>query len=154
MLKVRRRLVIALIALGLVCALVFSGAALAGSSLAPKLRSPRGGHAVKLGHVKFKVYVPDPGNAINGHIFLTLSNKRIVKGGTLRTPKHCGFHCDIATMKRVHGSAHLYTYVDPYHFSGNWQDTPGKYYWQVYYYPKGGVIGVLPSRVGSFRIVR
>jgi hypothetical protein len=146
MLKVRRRLVLALTAAGLVCALVFSGAALAGSSLAPKLRSPKGGKAVKVGHVKFK--------AINGHIFLTLSNKRIVKKGVLRTPKHCGFHCDIATMKRVHGSAHLYTWVDPYHFTGLWQDTPGKYYWQVYYYPKGGVIGVLPSAVGSFRIVR
>ncbi len=154
MLKVRRRLVIALVAAGLVCALVFSGAALAGNSLAPKLRSPRGGHAVKLGHVKFKVYVPDPGNVINGHIFLTVSDRRIVKRGILKTRPHCGFHCDIATMKRVRGSAHLYTWVDPYHFTGLWQDTPGKYYWQAYYYPKGGVIGVLPSAVGAFRIVR
>jgi hypothetical protein len=152
MLKSRRRLAIALAAVGLACAVGFSGVALA-AGLAPQLRAPRQGHAAHIGHVKLTVYVPDPGNAINGHIFLTVSNKRDVKGGVLRIPKHCGFHCDIATMKRVHGSAHLYSYVDPYHFTGNWQDTPGKYYWQVYYYPKGGVVGVLPSTIGSFRIV-
>jgi hypothetical protein len=103
------------------------------------------------GHVRLTVYVPDPGNAIKGNVFLTISNKRIVKGGTLRWSKHCGFRCDIATMKRV-GHSHMYTYVDPYHFPGNWQDTPGRYYWQVYYYPKNGV-GVLPSRIKSFRII-
>jgi hypothetical protein len=46
----------------------------------------------------------------------------------------------------------LSAYVDPYRFPGNWQDTPGNYYWQVFYYPKNGV-GILPGRVGSFRIV-
>ncbi len=102
------------------------------------------------GHVKLKVYVPDPANAINGKIFPTISNKRIVKGGVLKWSKNCGFRCDIATMKRV-GDSNVYRYVDPFNFPGNWQDTPGRYYWQVFYYPEGGV-GVLPSAVGSFRI--
>lgn len=154
MLKGRRRLAVALVATSLATTLVVTGVALAGSSLAPKLRSPGAGKALKVGHVKFTVYVPDPANVINGHIFLTVTNKRNVKGGVLRTPKHCGFHCDIATMKRVKGSAHLFTYTDPYHFTGNWQDTPGKYFWQAYYYPKGGVVGILPSGIKSFRIVQ
>ncbi len=138
-------------AVSVICLLALSGAA-AAAGLAPQLRSPKAGKAMAAGgRVKLTVYVPDPGNAINGHIFLTISNKRIVKGGTLRWSKKCGFRCDIATMKRV-GQTHLYTYVDPYHFPGNWQDTPGRYYWQVYYYPKNGV-GVLPSGIKSFRIV-
>ena len=37
---------------------------------------------------------------------------------------------------------------------GNWQDTPGKYFWQAYYYPKGGMVGILPSGIKSFRIVQ
>jgi len=134
-----------------VCLLGLTGVAGA-AGLAPQLRSPKGGKKLAAGHVKFTVYVPDPADAIAGHIFLVVSDKRIVKNGELRTPKHCGFRCDIATMKRV-GHSHLYTYVDPYHFSGNWQDTPGKDFWQVYYYPKGGVIGTLNSGVGAFRIV-
>lgn len=153
MLKIRRRTMVTVAAAVLALVLALSGAALAAGSLAPQLRSPRAGHAVTVGHVKLTVYVPDPANAINGHIFLLISDKRIVKRGLLNAPKHCGFLCDIAIMKRVHGSKHLFSYVDPYHFSGNWQDTPGKYFWQVYYYPKGGIIGVLPSRIGSFRIV-
>ena len=44
-----------------------------------------------------------------------------------------------------------YRYVDPFNFPDNWRDTPGRYYWQVFYYPEGGV-GVLPSAVGSSRI--
>ncbi len=38
--------------------------------------------------------MPDPAAAINGKIFLTISNKRIVKGGVLKWSKHCGFRCD------------------------------------------------------------
>jgi hypothetical protein len=151
LLKGRRRLVVALTAVS-ICAIVFSSVALAASSLAPQLRSPKQGASVHRSHVKLTVYVPDPSNAINGHIFLNIANKRVIKHGELQIGKHCGFHCDIATMKRVKGSKHLYSYVDPYHFPGNWQDTDGKYYWQAFYYPKNGV-GILPSRVGSFRIV-
>jgi hypothetical protein len=151
MLKGHLRAAIVLGAVGLACVIGFSGIALA-AGLTPQLRSPKGGKALTAGHVRFTVYVPDPADATKGNIFLDLSPKRIVKGGLLRPPSHCGFHCDIATMKRVPHSAHLYYYVDPYNFTGNWQDTPGKYYWQVYYYPKGGVIGVLPSGIGSFRI--
>ena len=151
MLKGRLRFASVIGAASVGCALGLSSVALAAGSLAPQLRSPTHGKSVAAGHVKFTVYVPDPADAINGHIFLDLSPKRIVKGGLLRPPSHCGFHCDIATMKRV-GHSHLYTYVDPYNFTGNWQDTPGKYYWQVYYYPKGGV-GVLPSPVGALRVV-
>ena len=153
MLKIRRRTMLILGVAALMCALAVCAAAVAAGSLAPKLRSPRAGQAVTAGHVKLTVYVPDPANVINGHIFLIISDKRVVKRGLLGAPKHCGFHCDIAIMKRVRHSAHLYSYVDPYHFSGNWQDTPGRYFWQVYYYPKGGVIGVLPSGIGSFRVV-
>jgi hypothetical protein len=153
MLKGRRRLAIVLAAVG-ICAIVFSGAALAAGSLAPQLRAPRQGKAVPKSHVKLTVYVPDPSNIIEpgGKVFLTVSDKRIVKKGVLQIPKHCGFHCNIGEFKRVKGSAHLYSYVDPYHFPGNWQDTPGKYYWQAFYYPKG-VVGILPSKIGSFRIV-
>ena len=151
MLKGRLRSAIVLGVAGLTCVIGLSGVADA-AGLAPQLRSPKGGKAVTAGHVKLTVYVPDPSNAINGHIFLDVSDKRIVKKGLLESPKNCGFHCDIGTMKRV-GHSHLYTYVDPYHFTGNWQDTPGKYYWQVYSYPKGGVIGVLPSGIGAFRVV-
>lgn len=140
------------VAVCVVCLLGLTGVAGA-AGLAPQLRAPKGGKAVTAGHVKLKVYVPDPANAINGHIFLYISDKRIVKKGLLQAPKHCGFRCDIAIMKRV-GHTHVYTYVDPYHFPGNWQDTAGRYYWQVYYYPKGGVIGVLPSKIGAFRVVR
>jgi hypothetical protein len=89
---------------------------------------------------------------VHGKIFMDVSPKRIVKGGVLRTPKKCGFRCDIATMKRV-GHSHPYTYTDPYNFTGDWQDTPGRCYWQAYYYPNGGVIGILPSGVGAFRVV-
>ena len=151
MLKRRVRCRIA-VGVAVACVLGFSGVAVAGG-LAPQLRSPLRGKAVRAGHVKLTVYVPDPANVIDGHIFLTISNRRIVKGGTLRWSKHCGFRCHIAIMKRV-GHSHLYTYVDPYHFPGNWQDTPGRYYWQVDYYPKGApVFGVLASGIGSFRIV-
>jgi hypothetical protein len=149
MLKGRRRLAIVLVTVAVLCAIGISGVALA-AGLAPQLRSPKHGKVVSSG-ARLTVYVPDPANAINGKIFLTISNKRIIKGGTLRWSKHCGFRCDIATMKRVHHSAHLYYYVDPYNFPGNWQDTAGKYYWQAYYYPNNGV-GVLPSAVGSFRV--
>ena len=149
MMKGRLRSVTVLVAVGAACAIGFSGLALA-AGLSPQLRSPVHGKAVGPGHVKLKAYVPDPANAINGKIFLTISNKRIVKGGVLKWSKHCGFRCDIATMKRV-GSSNVYRYVDPFNFAGNWQDTPGRYYWQVFYYPEGGV-GVLPSAVGSFRI--
>jgi hypothetical protein len=54
------------------------------------------------------VYVPDPANANRGNLFLELSDKRIVMRGLLESPRGCGFHCDIATMKRV-GRSHLYT---------------------------------------------
>lgn len=152
--KIRRRTLLIVSAVALICALALTGAALAAGNLAPQLRSPVRGKAVTVSHVRLTVYVPDPGNVINGHIFLTISDKRLVKNGLLETPKHCGFHCNIGLMKRVRHSAHLYSYVDPYHFPGNWQDSPGRYYWQVFYYPKNGVVfGVLPSRIGSFRIV-
>jgi hypothetical protein len=152
MLKSRRRLAVVLVAVGLACAVGFSGIALA-AGLAPQLRAPKQGKAVPKGHVKLTIYVPDPSNIIHGgKVFLTVSTKRIVKHGVLGMPKHCGFHCNIGEFKRVKGTKHLYSYVDPYHFTGNWQDTPGKYYWQAYYYPKG-VVGILPSRIGSFRIV-
>lgn len=140
------------LAVAVICLLAGASAALAAGGLAPQLRSPRGGKAVKA-DVKLTVYVPDPGNVINGNIFLTISDKRTVKRGLLQIGKHCGFRCDIATMKRVRQSAHLYTYVDHYNFPGNWQDTPGRYFWQAYYYPKGGAIGVLPSGIASFRVV-
>ena len=81
MLKGRRRLAIALAALGLLCAIGFSGVALAAGSLAPQLRSPKQGHAMHEHHVKLTVYVPDPANAIHGHIFLTIANKHVVKKG-------------------------------------------------------------------------
>jgi hypothetical protein len=149
--KRRLRSAIVLVAVGVVCAIGFAGVA-AAAGLAPQLRSPHHGKALRAAHARLTAYVPDPAAAINGKIFLTVSNKRIVKGGVLKSSKHCGFRCDIATMKRVPHSAHLYYYADPYNFPGNWQDTPGKYYWQVFYYPSGGV-GVLPSTVGSFRIV-
>ena len=151
MLESRLRPALVLGVVGAACVIGFSSVAVA-AGLAPQLRSPKGGKAVTVAHVKLTVYVPDPADAIDGHIFLDISNKRIVKGGLLRPPKHCGFHCDIATMKRV-GHSHLYTYVDPYNFPGNWQDTPGKYFWQVYYYPQGA-IGVLPSGIGAFRVVQ
>jgi hypothetical protein len=153
MLKIRRKTMLTVGAVALACVLALAGAALAAGSLAPQLRSPRGGEAVKAGHVKLTVYVPDPGNVINGHIFLTVSDKRIVKRGVLKTPSHCGFRCNIGIAKRVKGSKHLYAYVDKFHFAGNWQDTPGAYYWQAYYYPNNGVVGILPSKVTSFRIV-
>lgn len=153
MLKHHCRVAISVAVVGLACVIAFAGVALAAGSVAPRLRSPQGGKAVTAGHVKLTAYVPKPGNAIKGHVFLTISDKRIIKGGTLRWPTHCGFRCYIATMQRS-GNSHTYTYVDPYHFAGNWQDTPGKYYWQVYYYPKGGVVGVLPSRIGSFQVVK
>lgn len=134
-----------------VCLLGLTGVGMA-AGLAPQLRSPKGGHAVTAGHVKLKVYVPDPADAVKGHIFLYISNRRIVKKGLLQAPKHCGFRCDIAIMNRV-GKTHVYTYVDAYHFPGNWQDTPGTYYWQVYYYVKGGVTDVLSSNIEAFRVV-
>jgi hypothetical protein len=150
LLKGRRRLALAAVS---ICAVVLSGVALAAGSLAPQLRAPKQGKAVRKSHVKLTVYVPDPSNIIQGgKVFLTVSTKRIVKRGELLTPKHCGFHCNIGEFKRVKGSKHLYSYVDPNHFPGNWQDTPGKYYWQAFYYLKG-VVGILPSRIGSFRIV-
>ncbi len=153
MLNSRRRLMIALV-VGIVCAIGFSSAALAAGGISPQLRSPGANKAVHEGHVRLVVYVPDPGNVIDGHVFLTVSDKRAVKKGLLQTPKRCGFHCWIATMKRVPHSAHLYYSVDKYHFTGNWQDTPGRYYWQAFYYPKGGVVfGVLASNIKSFRIV-
>jgi hypothetical protein len=148
--KGRLRSAIVLVAVGAACAIGFSGLALA-AGLNPQLRSPGHNKAVTAGHAKLKVYVPDPASAINGKIFLTISDKRIVKGGVLKWSKHCGFRCDIATMKRV-GHSNVYRYVDPFNFPGNWQDTPGKYYWQAFYYPSGGV-GTLDSAVGSFRIV-
>jgi hypothetical protein len=151
MLKGRLRSTIVLAAASLACVIGFSSVAMA-ASFAPQLRSPKAGKKESVGHVKFTVYVPDPANVINGKIFMDVSPKRIVKGGVLGSPKKCGFHCDIATMKRV-GHSHLYTYTDPFNFTGNWQDTPGRYYWQAYYYPNGGAIGILPSAVGSFRIV-
>jgi hypothetical protein len=148
----RRRLGMALAAVS-VCAIVFSGVALAASGVAPQLRAPKQGKAVRRSHVKLTVYVPDPSNIISGgKVFLTVSTKRIVKHGVLGIPKHCGFHCNIGEFKPVKGSKHLYSYVDPNHFPGNWQDTDGKYYWQAFYYPKG-VVGILPSRIESFRIV-
>ena len=153
MLNSRRRLAVAVV-VGLVCALGFSGAALAAGSLTPQLRSPGANTAVHEGHVKLVVYVPDPANVIDGNVFLTVSDKRAIKKGLLQTPKHCGFHCWIATMKRVPHSAHLYYSVDKFHFPGNWQDTPGRYYWQAFYYPKNGVVfGVLATGIKSFRIV-
>lgn len=154
MLNTRRRRLTVALAVGLACAIGFSGAALAAGSLAPQLRSPGAGKVVHEGHVKLVVYVPDPGDVINGNVFLTVSDKRLVKKGLLQTPKHCGFHCWIATMKRVPHSAHLFYSVDRFHFPGNWQDTPGRYYWQVFYYPKNApVFGVLPSGIKSFRLV-
>jgi len=148
--KGARRLV-AVLVVCLIGLFGLSGVAAAGG-IAAQVRSPKGGKAVTIGHAKFTVYVPDPADANRGNVFLELSDKRIVKRGLLESPRRCGFHCDIATMKRV-GRSHLYTYVDPYHFAGNWQDTPGKYYWQAYYYPKGGTIGVLASRIATFRII-
>ena len=56
-----------------ICTLALSGAALAAGSLAPQLRSPRENHAVTAGHVRLTVYVPDPANVTNGHIFLLIS---------------------------------------------------------------------------------
>jgi hypothetical protein len=154
MLKIPRRSALVLGALALILVVALSAPALGAGSLAPQLRAPRAHHAVTVGHVRLVVYVPDPANVINGHIFLTISDKRIVRRGVLRTPRHCGFRCNIGIMKRIRHTRRMYAYVDPYHFPGNWQDTPGTYYWQAYYYPKGGVIGILPSRIKSFRIVR
>src|SRR5579875_3186153 len=89
-------------ALVLVSLLALSGAALAASSLAPHLRSPIHGKAFVAGHkIKFTVYVPNPGAVENGDVFLYLSTKKTVKDGALVFPRHCGFRCDNATMKRV-----------------------------------------------------
>lgn len=149
----RRHLTIVL-AVCMACAIGLCGVALAAGNLAPQLRSPGANKAVHEGHVKLVVYVPDPGNVIDGHVFLTVADKRALKQGLLETPKRCGFHCWIATMKRVPHSAHLFYSVDKYHFTGNWQDTPGRYYWQAFYYPKDApVFGVLPSKIESFRII-
>ncbi|HET6864269.1 MAG TPA: hypothetical protein VFH80_00020, partial [Solirubrobacteraceae bacterium] len=65
MLKSRRRVAIAFVAVSLACAVGLSGVALA-AGLAPQLRSPKQGHAEHIGHVKLTVYVPDPSNIISG----------------------------------------------------------------------------------------
>ena len=51
-------------------------------------------------------------------------------------------------MKRVGHSQPVHVRRSSTSFSGNWHDTPGKYFWQAYYYPKGGVIGTLNSGIG------
>jgi hypothetical protein len=151
MLKTRRRRVaITLVALGLAGAIGFSSVAAAAGGLAPpQLRSPR--RAVHAGHIKVTVYIPDPGLVIRHNVFVIIVPKRRVTDGLLDLPKRCGFRCVVTTMK--HKSAHVWTYSDHFQFPGLWQDTPGKYYWQAYYYPNTGVLGVVPSRIGSFRVV-
>jgi hypothetical protein len=152
LLKSRRRLAVALAAVGLGCAIGFSGVALAAGGLAaPQLRSPRQGKAVGAGRVKLTVYVPNPEVLSRHNVFVVVSDKRVVKDGLLQIGKHCGFRCVIDTMK--HHSTHLWTYLDHFQFPGLWQDTPGTYYWQAYYYPNTGVLGVVRSRIKSFRIV-
>jgi hypothetical protein len=142
-------------ALALVCLAALSGAAMAANSLAPQLRSPVHGKAVVAGHkIKLVVYVPDPSDVLDGHVFVQISDKRVVRHGALAEPKGCGFRCDFTMVKRV-GHTHMYTYVDPYHFPGNWQDTAGRYYWQAFYYPKNPhVFGTYDSTIGTFRVIR
>jgi len=126
-----------------------TGALAAGGLAPPQLRWPEG-KAVPTGHARLRVYVPDPGVVINGKIFLVITNKRKVRGGLLQIRRRCADTCTIVIMHRR--SAHLWTYRDSFSFPGLWDDTPGTYYWQAYYYPNTGVLGVVPSRVGSFRI--
>jgi hypothetical protein len=150
MLKGRLRSVIVLVTVGVACAIGFSSvAAAAGGLAAPRLRAPHG--TVHAGHVKVSVYIPDPGLLIRHNVFVIIVPKRRVTDGLLDLPGRCGFRCVVSTMK--HKSTHVWTYYDSYQFQGLWQDTPGKYYWQAYYYPNTGVLGVVPSRIGSFRIV-
>jgi hypothetical protein len=148
----RRRSVIVLVAVGVACSIAFSSVALGAGGLAPQLRWPNG-KSVPAGHVKVRVYVPDEGVVIRHNIFLVITPRRKVKDGLLQVGNHCADTCTIVLMKRVPHSAHMYTYADSFNFPGLWQNTPGKYYWQAYYYPNTGVLGVIPSRVGSFRIV-
>jgi len=149
--KISRRTMLTVAVGAMVGVLALSGAALAAGGLPlPKLRSPRAGRSVPAGHVKLSVYIPNPGLLIRHNVFVVVSPRRIVKYGLLGIPGRCGFQCVVATMKRR--SAHVWTYTDSYQFPGLWQDTPGKYYWQAYYYPNTGVLGVVPSRIGSFRI--
>jgi hypothetical protein len=151
MLRSRRRFAIGLVT-GVACTVGFSGVAVAAGGLAPQLRWPNR-RAVSAGHVKVRVYVPDEAILVRHNVFLVITPRRKVKDGLLQVGNHCADTCTIVLMKRVPHSAHMYTYADPFQFSGLWQDTPGKYYWQAYYYPNTGVLGVVPSRIGSFRIV-
>jgi hypothetical protein len=149
-----RKRVSRLSALVLVGLLALSGAALAATSLSPQLRSPVHGKKFVAGHkIKFTVYIPNPAIVVNGDVFLNLSDKKIVKHGELGFPRHCGFRCNNATMKRV-GHTHLWTYTDPYHFPGNWQDTPGRYYWQAFYYSDQSSTGTFQSVIGTLRVIR
>lgn len=150
MVTMRRKTVLALGVMMLVWAIGFSGTAPAAGGLArPQLRFPAG-KAVPRGHVTVRVYVPNPSVVINGKIFLEITPKHKVKNGLLQLGEPCGFRCMIVVMKRQ--SAHVWTYRDHFLFPGLWQDTPGRYYEQAYYYPNTGVLGVVPSRVRSFRI--
>ena len=153
MTKIPKRTARALAVAAVVGAIGSSGVALAAGGLAaPQLRYPEG-KSVPAGHVTLRVYVPNPSVVINRKIFFILTDKRIVKGGLLDLPARCGFRCIVTTMKSAGHAGHLFTYSDHFQFPGLWQDTPGRYYWQAYYYPNTGVLGVVPSRIGSFRIV-
>ncbi len=137
----------------LVSLMALSGAALAASSLAPQLRSPVHGKAFVAGHkIKFTVYIPNTSAPTDGHVFLYLSKKKILKSGLLAFPHGCGFRCNNATMKRV-GHTHLWTYSDPYHFPGNWQDTAGKYYWQAFFYSIQSSTGLVTSHIATLRVI-
>jgi hypothetical protein len=150
MLRGRFRCAIALVAVGVACMIGTSSVAIAAGGLVPpRLRSPHG--TVHAGHIKVTVDIPDPGLLIRHNVFVIIVPKRRVTNGLLDLPGRCGFRCVVTTMKRR--STHVWTYSDHYQFPGLWQDTPGRYYWQAYYYPNNGYLGVVVSRIGSFRVV-
>jgi hypothetical protein len=149
MLKGRRRLAIVLAAVG-VCAVGFSGVALAAGS-APTLVSPHHGQRVNPG--KIRLIVSSPGLPVFAQI---TRRRKLNKSGHLAQCLALKKGCDFVELLPWKHHPHKYIWVSSgADFPGFWATTPGRYYWQAHYnncFATEVDSCKIVSAIGSFRV--
>jgi hypothetical protein len=150
MLKGRRKPVLALGALALMCSLAGAGVAVAAAG-PPTIVAPHTGGHVNAGSIRLVVRAPE------GPVFAQIRPQRKLNGAghlaqCLSVKKRCDF-VELSPWKG-HPGEYAYTAASA-SFPGYWATTPGKLYWQAHYVDcfQTSVDGChIVTRIGSFAV--
>jgi hypothetical protein len=140
-------------ALGLVCALVLGGAAVA-AGLRPTLGKPNH-KPVHVGAIVLKLADAAP-KARKYGVFITINKmRRLDKHGNLSSsPCHSDSGCTFVQAKPWAHHPGMWVYSPPnYGFPGFWATTPGKYYWQAEHTDCNMPGCEATSKIGWFQVV-